>query len=206
MFHNSLFNLCSKLPTKPVLMFSSTMLFKHYSTTTQSAVIVLYLNSQEEKNTRLVSTTKACFQQIWFQHVLGYKICCVTQRGLFILRSDQRWQVMAAHCHLSPPGCGLQEEGPHLTRAIQTEPGLTQYPLLSKPPRGRYVWTVGVCLPPVRHKCLEGWSNTDWIRGLDIWLAWGGAGIIQRLHPNTFRFKLLLRFSCLKEISYRNVY
>lgn len=77
-----------------------------------------------------------------FPRVLGYKICRFKQRGLFILHSNQRWQVMATHCHLSQLRCGLKREGPDLSYSNRARSHTIQSAV------DEAVETVAVCSPP----------------------------------------------------------
>lgn len=81
-----------------------------------------------------------------FHRVLKYVIWGWTQGGLFVLQSNQRWQVLDLHW---PPTAICQRSDVDWSRrwtwAVQTEPVLTQYRLLLMPPRGNF-WLDRWCL------------------------------------------------------------
>lgn len=96
--------------------------------------------------------------------------------------------------------------------AVQTEPGLIQYRLLLMPQRGSFCvdcWCVFTSCKtqvfggPKQYRL--GASRLD-VRMLCVCiqegrtLVWGGAGVTQRLHPNTFRINFLLRLTLNKVI------
>lgn len=96
-----------------------------------------------------------------FHHVLKYVIWGWTQGGLFVLHSNQRWQVLDLHW---PPTAICQRSDVDWSRrwtwAVQSQFSHNTGCCWCR--RGEvFDWTVGACLPPARHKCLQGWSNTN---------------------------------------------
>lgn len=145
-----------------------------------------------------------CQPDSMFHHIV---ICGWTQRGLFILHPNQRWQVS----ELPVVRAQMWIEAMDL---CFSEPPLTQYSLLLMPQKGSFVWTVVVCFLPVRRKCLEAWSNTDlepadWIWG-HMYIREGTRtlvfGVWDWTCPNTFRSNKRFLFFCLRNVSYRNVF